>query len=58
MDKKAADSLSKLLPRLEAYTKEFKNTNWRLLEKRIQDEFETLFHYYYLLQQYIYSMIR
>lgn len=49
MDKKAADSLSKLLPRLKIYSKGLKNTDWRVLKKRIENEYDSLFHYLYLL---------
>lgn len=49
MDKKAADSLTKLLPRLKTYAKGLPDADWRLLNKRIENEYESLFHYLYLL---------
>jgi len=49
MDEKAAESLSKLLPRLKAYSKERTHSDWSVLRKRIEGNFDTLFHYLYLL---------
>jgi len=49
MDIKADESLSKLLPRLEAYCKSLKQVNWSELKLRIEDEFPSLFHYLYSL---------
>ena len=49
MEKKAAESLSKLLPRLKTYCEELNKSDWSELKRRIEQEFETLFHYLYLL---------
>jgi len=49
MDKKAADSLSKLLPRLKTFAKDFGRADWRLLKNRIENEYESLFYYLHTL---------
>ena len=48
MEKKAADALSKLLPRLNSYCAA-NGVDWNELQPRIEQNFEQLFHYLYLL---------
>lgn len=55
MEKKAAESLSRLLPRLKAYSNSLEKAEWSELEKRIEKNFETLFHYLYELYGHHYD---
>ena len=48
MEKKAADSLARLLPRLKAYCTNI-DADWSILLPRIEDNFDQVFHYLFLL---------
>lgn len=49
MDKKAAESLLKLLPRLKAYCTGLNKTDWNELKQRVEKNFDPLFYHLYSL---------